>query len=162
MAAHAGLFRKLFRIGKCLTRCVSGRIGGRHSSREYLAVVLRFTGQIPGRKSVGLVRGYGGSLALTNQRVLGTVSVLPGKGGRAIDQPWNAPQTGTVQGTLSVSGLLLEIADLSRVDPEFSGHLSLTYKAEPPPDVLARVPSRTLAFDVPPKFVYSVLGIPRG
>jgi hypothetical protein len=27
---------------------------------------------------------------------------------------------------------------------------------------VARVPSRTLAFDVPPKFVYSVLGIPRG
>ncbi len=63
---------------------------------------------------------------------------------------------------MSESGLLLEIADLSQVDPEFSGHLSLTYKAELPPDVLARVPSRTLAFDVPPKFVYSVLGIPRG
>ncbi|WP_006246457.1 hypothetical protein [Mycolicibacterium tusciae] len=27
---------------------------------EYLAGVLRFTGQVPGRKSVGLVRGYGG------------------------------------------------------------------------------------------------------
>jgi hypothetical protein len=129
---------------------------------EYLAVVLRFTGQVPGRKSVGLVRGNGGSLALPNQRVLGTVSVLPGKGGRAIHQPWNAPQTGTVEGTLSESGLLLEIADLPRVDPEFSGHLSLTYKAEQPPDVLARVQARTLAFDVPPKFVYSVLGIPRG
>ena len=129
---------------------------------EYLAVVVRFTGQIPGRRSVGLVRGYGGSLALTNQRVLGTVSVLPGKGGRAIDQPWNAPQSGTVQGTLSESGLLLEIADLTQVDPEFSGHLSLNYKAELPADVLARVPTRTLAFDVPPKFVYSVLGIPRG
>ena len=129
---------------------------------EYLAVVVRFTGKIPGRKSVGLVRGYGGSLALTNQRVLGTVSVLPGKGGRAIDQPWNAPQSGAVQGTLSESGLLLEIADLAQVDPEFSGHLSLNYKAQLPADVLTRVPTRTLAFDVPPKFVYSVLGIPRG
>jgi len=62
-------------------------------------VVLRFTGQIPGRKSVGLVRGYGGSLALTNKRVLGTMSVLPGEDRRAIDQPWNAAQAGTVQGT---------------------------------------------------------------
>jgi hypothetical protein len=129
---------------------------------EYLAVIVRFTGQVPGRRSVGLVRGYAGALALTNQRVLGTVSVIPGKGGRAIDQPWNAPQTGTVQGSLSESGLVLEIADLSQVDPEFSGQLSLTYKVELPPDVLARVPSRTVAFDVPPKFVYSVLGIPRG
>jgi hypothetical protein len=56
----------------------------------------------------------------------------------------------------------MEIPDLTHVDPQFSGHLSLTYKVELPPDVLTRVPSRTLAFDVPPKFVYSVLGIPRG
>ncbi len=117
-------------------------------------MVLRFTGQIPGRKSVGLVRGYGGSLALTNQRVLGTMSVLPGKDGRAIDQPGLA--AGTVR-HVSESGLLLEIAGRS----EFWA-FSLTYKAELAPDVLARVPSRTLAFDVPPKFVYSVLGIPRG
>jgi hypothetical protein len=27
---------------------------------------------------------------------------------------------------------------------------------------LLLVPTRTLSFDVPPKFVYSVLGIPRG
>jgi hypothetical protein len=129
---------------------------------EYLAVVVRFTGQIPGRRSVGLVRGYGGSLALTNQRVLGTVSVLPGAGGRAIDQPWDASPAGAVQCTLSETGLLLEIPDLAQVDPQFSGHLSLNYKAELPADVMTRVPTRTMAFDVPPKFVYSVLGIPRG
>ena len=159
----AGLFRKLFRIGKLPDemRPQVESEGVIHLA-EYLAVIVRFTGQVPGRKSVGLVRGYAGALALTNQRVLGTVSVIPGKGGRAIDQPWNAPQTGTVQGTLSESGLVLEIADLSQVDPQFSGQLSLTYKAELSPEVLARVPSRTLAFDVPPKFVYSVLGIPRG
>ena len=159
----AGLFRRLFRIGKLPAemRPQVESEGVIHLA-EYLAVVLRFTGQVPGRKSVGLARGHGGALALTNQRVLGTVSAISGKGGRAIDQPWNAPQTGTVRGTLSESGLLLEIADLAQVDPEFSGHLTLTYKAELAPDVLARVPSRSLAFDVPPKFVYSVLGIPRG
>jgi hypothetical protein len=159
----AGLFRKLFRIGK-LPDDMRPQVeseGVIHLA-EYLAVVMRFTGHVPGRKSVGLIRGYGGALALTNQRVLGTVSVIPGKGGRAIDQPWNVPQSGTVQGTLSESGLLMEIPDLTHVDPQFSGHLSLTYKVELPPDVLTRVPSRTLAFDVPPKFVYSVLGIPRG
>jgi len=159
----AGLFRKLFRIGK-----LPGDMRPQVESEgvvfleECLAVVVRFTGHVPGRKSVGLVRGYGGALALTNQRVLGTVSVIPGKGGRAVDQPWNAAQSGPVKGTLSESGLLLEIADLSQVDPEFSGTLSLTYKAKVPQDVLGRVPTRTLAFEVPPKFVYSVLGIPRG
>lgn len=159
----AGLFRKLFRIGK-LPDDMRPQVEseGVIYLGEYLAVVARFTGEVPGRKSVGLVRGYGGALALTSQRVLGTVSVLPGKGGRAVDQPWNAAQSGTVTGTLSESGLLLEIADLAQVDPAFSGHLSLTYKADLPADVLTSVPTRTLAFDVPPKFVYSALGIPRG
>jgi hypothetical protein len=159
----AGLFRKLFRIGG-LPSDMRPQVDseGIIYLGEYLAVVARFTGHIPGRRSVGLVRGYGGALVLTNQRVLGTVSVLPGKGGRAIDQSWSAVQSGTVQGTLSESGLVLDIPDLARVDPEFSGHLSLTYKAELSPDILALVPTRTLAFDVPPKFVYSVLGIPRG
>lgn len=46
----------------------------------------RFTGKIPGRRSVGLIRGYGGALVLTNQRVLGTVSALPGTSGRAVDE----------------------------------------------------------------------------
>jgi hypothetical protein len=159
----AGLFRKLFRIGG-LPSDMRAQVEseGVLFLGEYLAVVVRFTGQIPGRKSVGLVRGYGGSLALTKERVLGTVSVLPGKGGRAIDQPWDAPPTGAVQCTLSESGLLLEIPDLAQVDPEFSGQFSLNYKAELPADVLSRVPTRTMAFDVPPKFVYSALGIPRG
>jgi len=159
----AGLFRKLFRIGK-LPAEMRPQVDseGVIYLGEYLGVVMRFTGHVPGRKSVGLVRGYGGALALTNARVLATVSAVPGKGGRAVDQPWSAPQQGTVKGTLSETGLVLEVADLSQVDPEFSGTLSLTFKAELPADVLSRVPSRSLAFDVPPKFVYSVLGIPRG
>ena len=157
----AGLFRRLFRIGKLpadMRHQVESE--GVIYLGECLAVVARFTGQVPGRKSVGLIRGYGGSLVLTSQRVLGTVSAIPGKSGRAIDQPWSAAQTGAVAGTLSESGLVLEIADLAQVDPAFSGHLSLTYKADLPADALTRVPTRALAFDVPPKFVYSVLGIP--
>jgi len=159
----AGLFRRLFRIGK-LPADVRQQVEpeGVIYLGECLAVVARFTGEVPGRKSIGLVRGYGGSLVLTSKRVLGTVSAIPGKSGRAIDQPWNAAQSGAVVGTVSESGLVLEIADLAQVDPAFSGNLSLTYKADLPADVLTHVPTRTLAFDVPPKFVYSVLGIPHG
>jgi hypothetical protein len=158
----AGFLRKLFRIGK-LPNDMRAQVEseGIIYLGEYLGVVLRFTGHVPGRKSVGLIRGYGGSLALTNQRALGTVSVLPGKAGRAVDQPWNASEARAVKGTLSESGLLLEISDLAQVDPEFSGSLSLNYKTELSTDVLSRLPARTLAFDVPRKFVYSVLGIPR-
>ena len=129
---------------------------------EYIRVWARFTGKIPGRRSVGLVRGYGGALVLTNQRVLGTVSAIPGKSGRAVDQRWTATQSGVVTGTLSENGLLLDIPDLSLVDPEFSGTLSVTLKSDLSQEVLSRVPIRTIAFDVPPRFVYSVLGVPRG
>lgn len=159
----AGLFRKLLRIGKLPadTRAQVETEGVIHLS-ECIAVVARFTGQIPGRKSVGLIRGYGGALVLTNQRVLGLVSAIPGKAGRGVDQRWTANQTGAVAGTLSESGLLLDIADLSRVDPEFSGHLSLNFKTEISSDVLTRVPTRAIGFEVPPKFVYSILGVPSG
>ena len=111
---------------------------------------------------MGLVRGYGGALVLTNQRVLGTVSALPGRSGRGVDQLWTAPQTGAVAGTLSETGLVLDIADLSQVDAQFSGTLSLTFKTALTAEELMRVPTRTIAFDVPPTFVYSILGVPRG
>lgn len=159
----AGLFRKLFRIGKLSDEMrTQAEVEGVIHLDEYIRVWARFTGQIPGRRSVGLIRGYGGALVLTNQRVLATVSALPGRSGRAVDQPWRAPQSGVVSGTLSESGLLLDIADLSLIDPQFSGTLSVTLKSELSPEVLSRVPTHAIAFDVPPKFVYSLLGVPRG
>ena len=159
----AGLIRKLFRIGKLPADLrAAAETEGIIQLSECIAVVARFTGQIPGRRSVGLVRGYGGALVLTSRRVLGTVSALPGQAGRAIDQPWTAPAVGAVEGTLSESGLRLDIADLSLVDPQFSGTLSLTFKDALSPDVLSMLPTVAFAFDVPPKFVYSVLGVPRG
>jgi hypothetical protein len=158
----AGLIRKLFRIGKLPAdmRIEAESEGIIHAS-DCIGVWARFTGKIPGRRSVGLVRGYGGALVLTNLRVLGTVSAIPGKSGRGVDQPWTAPQTGAVTGTLSETGLVLDIADLSLVDAQFSGTLSLAFKTELTADELSRVPSQTIAFDVPPSFVYSILGVPR-
>lgn len=159
----AGLLRRLFRIGK-LPADVRAQVeaeGVIHLS-ECVGVAARFTGHVPGRRSVGLVRAYGGALVLTNRRLLATMSALPGRSGRAVDQPWTTPKTGAVSGTLSATGLTLQVADLSSVDPEFSGTLSVTYTTGLSADVLARVPARTLAFDVPPTFVYSVLGVPRG
>jgi hypothetical protein len=39
----------------------------------------------------------------------------------------------------------------------YGGAVVLTEKR-----VLARIPTRSIGFDVPPRFVYSALGIPRG
>ena len=127
---------------------------------QFVPVTMRFTGSVPGRRSVGKVMGYVGSLALTNQRVLGTLSTVPKKVGRAIDQSWTAPAGSMVQATLDDEGLLLDIADLSVVDPSFNGTLSLRYKAPLPQDILARLPTRTMAFDVPAKFVYRMVAVP--
>ena len=126
---------------------------------EYVPVTRRFSGKIPGKRAHGDVSSYVGSLALTNQRALGTLSSVPKLAGRTIDQPWSAPQSGTVTADLSEAGLHLEV-DISGVDPRCEGQLSLQYKTPIPPDVLTRLPRVSLAFDVPPEYVFRAVGVP--
>jgi hypothetical protein len=66
-----------------------------------------------------------------------------------------------VQATLDESGLTLGVPDIAVISPEFSGSMSLHFKAPLSDDLLARLPQRTFSFDVPPKFVYSACGVPR-
>ena len=63
---------------------------------EFVPVTYRFSGAVPGKRAYKEVRGYVGALALTSQRVLGTLSTTPNRTGRAIDQRWDAAQTGTM------------------------------------------------------------------
>lgn len=127
---------------------------------EFIPVTMRFTGHVPGRKSIGLKRGYVGALALTNRRILATLSTVPKKAGRTIDQPWASATTGTVTATLSATGLVLESGDLSEIDPRFSGTLTFRYKVLLPDEILTRIPTTALSFDVPPKWVTSAVGVP--
>jgi hypothetical protein len=126
---------------------------------EYVPVTRRFTGKIPGKRSKGNVASYVGSLVLTNERALATLSTVPKLAGRTIDQRWDAPQSGTVTAELSESGLHIEV-DINAVDPRCSGQLSLQYKEPIPAEVLARLPRRSLAFDVPPEYVFRAVGVP--
>ena len=126
---------------------------------EYVPVTRRFTGRVPGMRSAGSISSYVGSLVLTNQRVLGTLSSVPKLAGRTIDQRWDAPQTGTVTAELSETGLMLDV-NVAAVDPRCAGHLSLHYKDALPEDVLMRLPRRSLAFDVPPEYVFRAVGVP--
>ena len=127
---------------------------------EFVPVTFRFSGNIPGKVAKGNLSSYVGALALTSQRVLGTLSTVPRKAGRSVDHRWNAPPGSMVQGTLDASGLTLHVPDISVVDPAFSGSLKLHYKTPLPAAVLTRIPQRTFGFDVPAKFVYSVCGVP--
>jgi len=74
---------------------------------EFVPVTRRLTGRVPGMRSKGSISSYVGSLVLTNQRALGTLSSLPKLAGRTIDLRWEAPQQGAVKAELSaVDGVL--------------------------------------------------------
>jgi hypothetical protein len=127
---------------------------------EFVPVTFRFSGKVPGKVAKGNFSSYVGALALTRKRALATLSTVPKKAARSVDHEWNTPGGSMVQATLDESGLLLSAADLSVIDPSFSGSTSLHYKAPLSEEVLAQLPERSFSFDVPPKFVYSVCGVP--
>jgi len=156
----AVFLRKLLRIGG-LTDELRAEIEGEGIIylAEYVPVTRRFSGKIPGKRAHGNVSSYVGSLVLTNQRILGTLSSVPKLAGRTIDQRWDAAQSGTVTADISEAGLHLEV-NINGVDPRCEGQLSLQYKTPIPADVLARVPRRSLAFDVPPEYVFRAVGVP--
>jgi hypothetical protein len=126
---------------------------------EYVPVTRRFSGRVPGKRSAGSIASYVGSLVLTNQRVLATLSSVPKLAGRTIDLRWDAPQTGAVKAELSETGLVLD-ANVAEVDPRCTGQLSLHYKDPLPEEILMRLPRRSLAFDVPPEYVFRAVGVP--
>ncbi|KUI36005.1 hypothetical protein AU197_19490 [Mycobacterium sp. IS-1590] len=126
---------------------------------EYIAVTRRFSGKIPGRRANANVTSYVGSLALTSQRVLATLSTVPKLAGRTIDQRWDATQAGTVTAQLSETGVQLDV-DIAGVDSRFTGELSMHYKVSIPEDVLSRLPRRSVSFDVPPEYVFRAVGVP--
>jgi hypothetical protein len=156
----AVFLRRLLRIGKLPDELrAEVQAEGIIHLAEYVAVTRRFTGRVPGRRSAGSISSYVGSLVLTNQRVLGTLTSVPKLAYRTIDLRWDTPQIGTVEAELSETGLLLEV-DVAEVDTRCTGHLSLHYKDAIPEEVLTRLPRRSLAFDVPPEYVFRLVGVP--
>lgn len=156
----AVFLRKLLRIGG-LPAELRARVDaeGILFLAEYVPVTRRFSGSVPGLKAHTNISSYVGSLVLTRQGVLGTLSSVPKLAGRTIDQRWDAPQSGPVKADVSNSGLHIEV-DIGEVDPKFKGHLSLNYKTSIPDDVLAQLPARSLAFEVPRDYVLRAVGVP--
>lgn len=125
---------------------------------DYVAVTRRFGGTIPGVRLPHSVASYTGSLAFTSERVLATLSMLPKLAGPTVNVRWDGPQTGAAKVDISATGLQV-VVDVSQVDAKFSGELSLHYKAAIPADVLAGLPRRSLAFDMPPEYVFRAVGV---
>lgn len=104
------------------------------------------------------VASYTGSLAFTSERVLATLSMLPRLAGPTVSVRWDAPQTGAANVEISSTGLQVDL-DVSAVDAKFSGELSLHYKVAIPAEVLDTLPRRSLAFDMPPEYVFRAVGV---
>ena len=157
--AVAVFLRKLLRIGKLPDeiRAEVEREGVRYLA-EFVPVTYRFTGSVPGKTAHGEIRSYVGALVITSQRVLGTLSSVPKLAGRAIDQRWSAPQEGAATADFSAEGLQINVS-IGRVDPRFTGQLSLQYKCTIPEDVLFALPTRSLVFDVSREYVTRALGV---
>jgi hypothetical protein len=151
--------RKLFGIGK-LPADVRTEVEaeGIIYLADFVAVTRRFSGAIPGRRSARSVASCVGSLVLTSQRVLTTLSSLPKLAGPTVDVRWTAPQAGAATAHIAPTGLQCDF-HLDRVDPAFTGHLSLHYKAAIPGDVLTGLPRQSLNFDVPPEYVFRAVGV---
>lgn len=156
----AVFLRKLLRIGRLPDemRAQSEAEGILHLS-EFVPVTRRFTGSIPGKRASGSVSGYTGALVLTRERVLATLSTVPGLAGRTIDQRWGTPADGPVGVEIAPDGLHFEV-DVHRVDPRSHGELSMHYKSDIPDDVLAVLPTRSLQISVPPEWVFRAVGVP--
>ncbi|OBK44965.1 hypothetical protein [Mycobacterium sp. 1081908.1] len=151
--------RRLFGIGK-LPADLHAQVEaeGLVYLADYVAVTRRFSGIIPGVRLPHSVASYVGSLAFTSERVLATLSMLPKLAGPTVDARWDAPQAGAAKVEISATGVQVDV-DVAEVDPKFSGQLSLHYKAALGDDVLARLPRRSLAFDMPPEYVFRAVGV---
>ncbi len=125
---------------------------------DYVAVTRRFGGVIPGVRLPHSVASYTGSLVFTSERVLATLSMLPRLAGPTVNMRWDASQTGAAKVEISSTGLRVDV-DVAQVDPKFSGELSLHYKVAVPADVLSGLPRRSLAFDMPPEYVFRAVGV---
>ena len=151
--------RRLFGIGK-LPDDLQAQVQaeGLIYLADYVAVTRRFSGVIPGTRVPHSVASYAGSLVFTSQRVLATLSMLPRLAGPTVDVRWDAAQTGAATAVISSTGLQVDL-DVAEVDPKCSGDLSLHYKTAIPADVLSGLPLQSLAFDVPPEYVYRAVGV---
>lgn len=155
----AVILRKLFGVGKLPADLhAQMEAEGIIHLAEFVAVTRRFSGSIPGLRSQGSIASYVGSLVFTQERVLATLSVVPKLAGRVVDVRWDEAESGAATAEISATGLQVDL-DTAAVDEKFHGHLSLHFKDTIDDELLARLPRRSLAFDVPPEYVFRAVGV---
>lgn len=124
---------------------------------DKVGVSRHFGGHVPGVFSAAGVSRYTGAFAFTAQRVVATFPTRGDAALRSVDCSWDS-NAGSTTATITDKGMKVDIA-LHRVDPAFSGAMSLNYKKTIPAEVLGKVPATTLRFPVDPVFVYRAAGV---
>lgn len=153
-----GLLRNLSEIGKLpATLREQLEAEGIIFSAGKVGVYRHFGGHVPGVYSASGVSRYAGGFAFTASRVVATFPARGDANLRSIDCSWDTNE-GSATATITDKGLKIDIA-LHRVDPAFSGAMSLNYKKKIPVEVLEKVPTTTLRFAVDPVFVYRAAGV---
>ncbi|RDH78015.1 hypothetical protein DVS77_14375 [Mycolicibacterium moriokaense] len=125
---------------------------------ERVRVRQRFSGSVPGMFSSWGANRHIGLLVFTRKRLRALVPSMPRLDGPAIDVCWDDSQDGPARVAISESGVRLTL-DVNKVDPRFRGDLMLDFTTALSSDVLAALPTRSLAFDVTPAWVFRVLGV---
>jgi hypothetical protein len=97
-------------------------------------------------------------VVFTRERLYALLPTVPRLKAPAIDRRWDNPKDGPEKVAISDAGVQLDLA-LNHVDSRFRGDLSLRYKMNPPDDVLAALPSRSLAFGVSADYGFHLLGV---
>jgi hypothetical protein len=124
---------------------------------DKVGVSKRFSGHVLGVYSAAGVSRYRGAFCFSTARIVATFPTSGDANLRSIDCSWDVDD-GPATASISEKGLLIEI-DLRRVDAAFSGTMKLNYKRKISDEVLAALPTRTLAFPVKPTFVYRAAGV---
>jgi hypothetical protein len=125
---------------------------------ERVRVRQRFSGSVPGMVSSLGVNRHLGLLVFTRDRLQALLPSIPRLTGPAIDVRWDDGRDGPAKVAIDASGVRLDLA-VNRVDPRFRGDLSVTFATELTDEVLAALPRRSLAFSVPPDYVFHMLGV---
>jgi hypothetical protein len=151
--------RRLFGIGKLPAEVrAEAESEGLIYLADFVPVTRRFSGAIPGLRASHSVASHVGSVVFTAHRALATLSLLPKLAGPTVDVAWDATQFGAATVDITSTGLQVE-TDVDDIDETFSGHLTLQYKLDIPDDVLAKLPRRSLSFDMPPDYVLRAVGV---
>jgi hypothetical protein len=142
MSSHTISYR-LFRMGR-MPESVRSEIAGETVLFEAEGIPVRIhqAGRVPGAIKKRGVTALGGSVAITDQRVIGT-----GRHGELLHVPWELEGEGPATVAIEDDGVHVHF-DLDRIHSSFRGEMRIDFKAAIPADILAQVPWSMKSFPV--------------